>query len=373
MRRRAAEQPVFRGFTIVELLIVIVVVAILVAVTIVAYNGITAQAKESTLKSDLTSAVKQLKVNRIQDGGDFPTSKPSYLSGSISYAGGGNGFCVSGKSNGKAFHADEDGAVQEGHCPPPTTMQAMTPGYCSSMAIYTGSNPSAVLSLTDSRGGTTRTYDVAKLADGNCWMLTNLKLGSTSGPITLTPSDSNVASNFTLPQVIATGWSNADTPVASGPVPGDTGSGATNYGYLYNWSAATAGESRTTSPAGSDNAPYSICPAGWRLPTGDPTGEFAWLNAKMNNPAAAYPSTAHGTDYYPNWHYSGPFRGSLSGYWGGSFQQAGTFGYLWSASTHVSLADYAYSIGITTSNPHLTAIIGANSRGLNYGVRCLLN
>lgn len=33
-----------RGFTIVELLIVVVVIAILVAVTIVTYNGITAQA-----------------------------------------------------------------------------------------------------------------------------------------------------------------------------------------------------------------------------------------------------------------------------------------------------------------------------------------
>ncbi len=40
-----------QGFTIVELLIVIVVIAILAAITIVSYNGITARANESAVKS----------------------------------------------------------------------------------------------------------------------------------------------------------------------------------------------------------------------------------------------------------------------------------------------------------------------------------
>ena len=44
-----------RGFTIVELLIVIVVIGILAAITIVAYGGITKQAIDATLKSDLRS------------------------------------------------------------------------------------------------------------------------------------------------------------------------------------------------------------------------------------------------------------------------------------------------------------------------------
>ncbi|MCA9336117.1 prepilin-type N-terminal cleavage/methylation domain-containing protein, partial [Candidatus Saccharibacteria bacterium] len=41
------------GFTIVELLIVIVVIAILAAITIVAYNGIQQRSRDSIRKSDL--------------------------------------------------------------------------------------------------------------------------------------------------------------------------------------------------------------------------------------------------------------------------------------------------------------------------------
>ncbi len=42
-----------KGFTIVELLIVVVVIAILAAITIVAYNGIQSQARSSKIQTDL--------------------------------------------------------------------------------------------------------------------------------------------------------------------------------------------------------------------------------------------------------------------------------------------------------------------------------
>jgi prepilin-type N-terminal cleavage/methylation domain-containing protein len=48
-----------RGFTIVELLIVIVIIAVLAAITIVAYNGITARAKTSSAQSAATAAMKK--------------------------------------------------------------------------------------------------------------------------------------------------------------------------------------------------------------------------------------------------------------------------------------------------------------------------
>ncbi|MDB5179414.1 MAG: prepilin-type N-terminal cleavage/methylation protein [Candidatus Saccharibacteria bacterium] len=54
-----------RGFTIVELLIVIVVIGILAAITIVAYNGISQRATNASLVSDLENAVKRLKLDQI--------------------------------------------------------------------------------------------------------------------------------------------------------------------------------------------------------------------------------------------------------------------------------------------------------------------
>ena len=50
------------GFTIVELLIVIVVIAILAAITIVAYNGIQNRAKASEASAALAQAKKKLEL-----------------------------------------------------------------------------------------------------------------------------------------------------------------------------------------------------------------------------------------------------------------------------------------------------------------------
>lgn len=61
------------GFTIVELLVVIVVIGILAAITIVSYTGISQRANVASLVSDLANASKQLKLYYV-DHGTYPTS-----------------------------------------------------------------------------------------------------------------------------------------------------------------------------------------------------------------------------------------------------------------------------------------------------------
>lgn len=61
------------GFTVVELLIVIVVIAILAAITIVAYNGVTSRARKTSVITDLEGNSKQLGLYRAEHG-TYPTS-----------------------------------------------------------------------------------------------------------------------------------------------------------------------------------------------------------------------------------------------------------------------------------------------------------
>lgn len=60
------------GFTIVELLIVIVVIAILAAISIVAYNGVQQRARDSQRVQDMQTITKALELYYI-DNGRFPT------------------------------------------------------------------------------------------------------------------------------------------------------------------------------------------------------------------------------------------------------------------------------------------------------------
>ena len=56
------------GFTIVELLIVIVVIGILAAITIVAYNGIQNRAYNTTVQSDLSNFAKKMGIYQAETG-----------------------------------------------------------------------------------------------------------------------------------------------------------------------------------------------------------------------------------------------------------------------------------------------------------------
>ena len=57
------------GFTIVELLIVIVVIGILAAITVVAYNGIQNRARDAKVSSDMHNLGLAVNAARVQTGG----------------------------------------------------------------------------------------------------------------------------------------------------------------------------------------------------------------------------------------------------------------------------------------------------------------
>jgi len=71
-----------KGFTIVELLIVVVVIAILAAITIVSYNGITNRANASSAKSNAAGVQKKAELYAA----DGPTGKYPFTISSLTGA-----------------------------------------------------------------------------------------------------------------------------------------------------------------------------------------------------------------------------------------------------------------------------------------------
>lgn len=84
------------GFTLVELLIVIVIIAILAAITIVSYNGVSSRAKDAQIRSAASNFTKALLSLSTQDGG-LPSGFGYGTSTTVS-----NGTCTGGTNSGWA-------------------------------------------------------------------------------------------------------------------------------------------------------------------------------------------------------------------------------------------------------------------------------
>lgn len=70
------------GFTIVELLIVIVIIAILAAISIVAYTGIQDRANDTSVRSDLNNIAKKIELYKAATGA-YPTAGPIGLTAAL--------------------------------------------------------------------------------------------------------------------------------------------------------------------------------------------------------------------------------------------------------------------------------------------------
>lgn len=140
------------GFTVVELLIVIVVIAILAVVTIVAYSGLQKRALETALKSDLRQAHSQLSVHAVENGSypaDINSVKKSETT-DFQYTASGHEYCLTGLAAGAgaAFYITHGGSMLDGVCPGHSSVAETTGGVISNIKV--GSDSYTVHSFTSS-------------------------------------------------------------------------------------------------------------------------------------------------------------------------------------------------------------------------------
>lgn len=117
-----------KGFTIVELLIVIVVIAILATISVVVYRGIQGRAYDTTVQSDLRQTFARIQQFNIENGrlpnpwGEmnqtFVTTRNAYggpgFTNFLTYCRSDNSYAVAGRSKGGTSFAysSSGGAMQ---------------------------------------------------------------------------------------------------------------------------------------------------------------------------------------------------------------------------------------------------------------------
>ena len=247
-----------------------------------------------------------------------------------------------------------------------------------------------------------KNYYVSKLADNKIWMTQNLDLDLRTST-ELTPANTNISSNWTpanstisFTGTSVPGWQSSSTaPDSADPgdvyyytsntndddikynslaeckAAGHTDCAHYHAGNYYNWSAAVASNDTSSLSTQFANAPGSICPAGWRLPTGrdryNTAASRKW-NAVLYAEGVA--SSSYGDGYK-----SGGFNKIRTaplwlvrsgGVYDGSLSSTGNSGTYWSSTVYDnSSADSLYFY----SSYMLPAFVYGRSGG--YSVRCV--
>ena len=260
-------------------------------------------------------------------------------------------------------------------------------------------NLASVSALTDQRDN--NTYAIAKLADGNCWMIENLRLAdkdSSNNDIELSATNTNnpslpltniydatnpTTSNHLSASInpTSTAWCTSNSAACydqSMLYTGNTTERGTNpatsantfsYGNYYNWYSATAGNGKYANGSGY-TAPGDICPAGWTLPTsGSASMNFGLLDVALGGTGSTSGSSTTPTGAVMSAAYrSYPNNFLCSGYvYGSSVYNRGSLGYYWSKSAVNSYAAYSLSFASSYVNPSYYD----DGKSSGFSVRCL--
>ncbi|MDR1300716.1 MAG: fibrobacter succinogenes major paralogous domain-containing protein [Candidatus Nomurabacteria bacterium] len=266
-------------------------------------------------------------------------------------------------------------------------------------------------------------YCIGKLKDEKVWMLDNLKLelgvvnpaDTTKDTTILEPANTNVDSNKTVDfawsgfisgtndggNFVKTGYltkngtrgtdlggnyytnlnawrqvdpknpdmsnstncqNNTGTDNDNGNISYNTNS-KTGCGYLYNFYTATASTAE-------HNKTYSICPSGWKLPSGQVSGDFSYLDSKYTPGTGEY----HDSDVISQglWLSAGAWQGAFSGYYDSDLHSQSLRGDYWSSSIGYSITEDSASETYILS----TAVAPGMAYSVRYNglaVRCLVS
>ncbi len=256
-----------------------------------------------------------------------------------------------------------------------TQMQQLAEGYapeaCANTPYLDGQNYSAEYTLTDVRDGST--YTVRKLGDSKCWMTQNLKLWNKNANVNeyylggrvLKSSTSDIsASTWTLPASGTSGFSNDAASNIYYNYSNSTG--------YYTWCATTAGTCNGTT-SGGQNAGSSICPKGWKLPTGGTSGNTDFYNLFKNMQLNISGSLA--TSGSTNWQDDDlsivqglPYNFAYTGYMSdSSLSYTSSGGYWWARTADGSSAAY----GLLISGSGVSPGTSNGIRSLGFAIRCV--
>ena len=300
------------------------------------------------------------------------------------------------------------GTLQEFSC----ASSSLTPASYSSTTGKVSATLNSVTALTDSRDG--NVYAVARLADGYCWMIENLRLdanhsadsslaqGYDTGFIGLPASeDTNFDKNGTANNLYSTGdyrtmprYNNNNIKFGGKNVSGvdliasydatDTDTAQWySYGNYYSWSAAKATITKYTSYSASDAVSTSICPAGWMLPLGNAsTGAlddneqsstwrvrgFSYLDRKMGGTGTGISTNSvTGASMSSLW-CSFPNNFVYSGRWyGAQAETRDSIGYYWSSSVDSVSNSYYLNLSSTVFRPGTNTSVSF----AGFTVRCV--